>query len=109
MQKELIYEQSFHLNDEQWQDESQNWIMEGKGISDCTDGFLRLKSTIFTVPRDQDGHFNFWLKEDFPADISMEWGFRYTEPGPQGLAIIIWGAWGWQHCVHSSARTARKR
>lgn len=94
MQKELVYEQSFDLNDEQWQHESQNWVMEGKGVSDCGHGFLRLKSTMFTVPRNADGHFNLWLKEDFPADVSIEWEFRYTEPGPRGLAIIIWAAKG---------------
>ena len=47
-----------------------------------------------SVPRDADGHFNVWLKRDFPADVAFEWEFRYAEPGDQGLAIIIWGATG---------------
>jgi hypothetical protein len=92
----LIYENSFSCQQqEEWEVEmSEDWVMEGKGIAECGNGYLSLRSEIFTVPRDSDGHFNFWLNRDFPANVAFEWEFRYAEPGDQGLAIIIWAAKG---------------
>ncbi len=91
----LIYENSFGKNKDELLKEIQNdWVMEGKGVIECGDGYLSLFSQIFTVPRNKDGHFNFWLKRDFPVNIAFEWEFRYSEPGDQGLAIIIWAAKG---------------
>jgi hypothetical protein len=90
----LIYENSFNMNQEDWNREMQkNWVLEGKGIMESGKGHLSMRSEIFTVPRDRDGHFNLWLKKDFPANVAFEWEFRYAEPG-EGLAIIIWAAKG---------------
>ncbi|MDZ4199082.1 MAG: DUF1961 family protein [Kiritimatiellia bacterium] len=91
----LIYENAFNKSQPDWAVEmSEDWVMEGKGIAECGKGYLSLRSEIFTVPRDKDGHFNFWLKRDFPANVAFEWEFRYAEPGDQGLAILIWAALG---------------
>src|SRR5690554_1953542 len=93
--QELIYENSFNKSMEEWKEEMKNdWVLEGKGIIESGDGYLSMRSEIFTVPRDRDGHFNLWLKKDFPANVAYEWEFQYSEPGDQGLAIIIWGAKG---------------
>lgn len=91
----LIYENLFNDCQESWkEDMAENWVMEGKGIAECQDGYLSLRSEIFTEPRDRHGHFNFWLDRDFPENVAFEWDFRYAEPGKQGLAIIIWAAKG---------------
>jgi len=91
----LIYENSFAKSAEEWKKEmAEDWVMEGKGIAECGNGYLSLRSEIFTVPRDKDGHFNFWLKRDFPPDVRFEWEFRFPEQGPEGLAIIFWNAKG---------------
>ncbi len=91
----LIYENLFNQSEDEWLTEMQEeWVLEGKGITRCGDGYLSLRSEIFTVPRDNDGHFNLWLKRDFPANVAFEWDFRYSEPGEEGLAIIIWAAMG---------------
>jgi len=91
----LLYENAFDKNQEDWMAEIQeDWVLEGKGITECSDGHLSLRSEIFTVQRDRDGHFNFWLKRDFPANVTFEFEFRYAEPGDQGLAIIMWAARG---------------
>lgn len=91
----LIYENAFDRSPEDWAGEMQrNWVMEGKGIAECGNGCLSLRSEIFTVYRHKDGHFNFWLKRDFPANVAFEWEFRYSEPGEEGLAIIMWAAKG---------------
>jgi len=91
----LVYENAFGKGQEEWLAEmASDWSMEGKGIAECGDGYLSLRSEIFTVPRDSDGHFNFWLKRDFPADVAFEWEFRYPEPGEEGLAIVMWAARG---------------
>lgn len=91
----LVYENSFNKSQAEWvQEMREDWVLEGKGIIECGNGYLSMRSEIFTVPRDRDGHFNLWLKKDFPANVAYEWEFRYTEPGEQGLAIIIWAAMG---------------
>ncbi len=91
----LIYENSFSKSQEEWNKEMrEDWVLEGKGITECGNGYLSLRSELFTVPRNRHGHFNLWLKKDFPANVAYEWEFRYTEPGEQGLAIIIWAAKG---------------
>lgn len=91
----LIYENAFDKNTEEWQTEMRkDWVMEGKGIAECKDGCLVLYSELFTVDRADDGHFNFWLKRDFPANVAFEWMFRYPELGDQGLAIVMWAAKG---------------
>ena len=91
----LIYENAFDKSQEEWIAEMrEDWAMEGKGIAECGGGYLSLRSEIFTVPRDRDGHFNFWLKRDFPANVAFEWEFRYPEPGNEGLAIVMWAARG---------------
>ncbi len=94
----LIYENAFDKNSEEWLAEMrEDWVMEGRGIAESGGGCLVLRSENFTVPRDEDGHFNFWLKRDFPAQVAFEWKFRYPEPGNQGLAIIMWAARGRQY------------
>ena len=91
----LIYRNDFsNAGDNAAKELAADWAMEGKGIAACQGGALRLRSTIFTVPRDKDGHFNFWLKRDLPADLAIEWGFRFPPEGEEGLAIIFWGAKG---------------
>ena len=92
---ELVYENAFDKDQKSWEEEmAADWVMEGKGIAECGNGYLSMRSEIFTVPRDKDGHFNFWLKRDFPANVRFEWEFRFPEEGPQGLAIIFWNAKG---------------
>jgi hypothetical protein len=60
----LIYENKFDMSQTDWTAEmNQNWSMEGKGITECGNGYLAMRSEIFTVPRDADGHFNLWLKK----------------------------------------------
>ncbi len=91
----LLYENAFDKSQADWEAEMRDhWVMEGKGLTECGNGYLRMRSEIFTVPRDKDGHFHIWLKKDFPANVAFEWEFRYTEPGDQGLAILIWGTKG---------------
>jgi len=91
----LIYENSFDRSQEGWLAEMHaDWVIEGKGIAECGGGHLSLRSEIFTEPRHEDGHFNFWLKREFPANVAFEWEFRYPEPGHGGLAIVMWGAKG---------------
>ncbi|MDP6777580.1 MAG: DUF1961 family protein [Candidatus Latescibacteria bacterium] len=91
----LIYENAFDKSQDEWAAEmAEDWSMEGKGIAECGNGHLSLRSEIFTVPRDKDGHFNFWLKREFPANVAFEWEFCYPEPGEEGLAIIMWAARG---------------
>jgi hypothetical protein len=90
-----IYENSFDKSQDNWIDEMRlDWVMEGKGIAECGAGHLALRSEIYTEPRDKDGHFNFWLKREFPANVAFEWEFRYPEPGHEGLAIVMWSAKG---------------
>lgn len=91
----LIYENLFDKSDERWLEELREaWVMEGKGVARGNGRHLSLSSELFTVPRGEDGHFNFWLKRDFPANVAFEWEFRYPQPGSEGLAIIIWAARG---------------
>lgn len=91
----LIYKNAFDKGQDDWLSEMrEDWVMEGKGIAECGSGCLALRSELFTVPRDEDGHFNLWLKRDFPANVAFEWEFRYPEPGDEGLAIIMWAARG---------------
>jgi hypothetical protein len=91
----LLYANDFGRPQSEWAAEMRDdWVLEGRGIAECGDGGLSLRSEMFTVPRAEDGHFNFWLKRDFPADVAFEWDFRYAEPGDQGLAIIMWAARG---------------
>ncbi|MFC1454376.1 DUF1961 family protein [Verrucomicrobiota bacterium] len=91
----LIYENPFNKSQDEWTAEmSKDWSMEGKGITECGNGYLSLRSEIFTVPRNKDGHLNFWLKRDFPANVAFELEFRYPEPGNEGLAILMWAARG---------------
>jgi len=95
MKQALIYENPFNKSQEDWIGEMrEDWLMEGKGIAECDGECLSLRSEIFTVPRDKDGHFNLWLRRDFPANVAFEFEFRYTEPGEEGLAIIMWAAKG---------------
>lgn len=95
MNETLIYENLFDKNQENWVVEmNENWSMEGKGIAACGGGYLTLRSQIFTIPRNKDGHFNFWLNQDFPENVAFEWEFSYPEPGDQGLAIMMWAARG---------------
>jgi hypothetical protein len=95
MNQTLLYENAFDETAEGWAEEMRaDWVMEGKGIAECGDDYLSLRSEIYTEPRDRDGHFNFWLKRDFPADVAFEWSFRYPEPGHEGLAIVMWAAMG---------------
>lgn len=82
----LIYENSFDKNQEEWMAEmKEEWVMEGKGIAESGDGYLSLRSEIFTVPRDKDGHFNFWLNRDFPQTWPLSGGFVMLS-----LAIRDW-------------------
>jgi hypothetical protein len=91
----LLYENSFDTSQAEWEAEMrEHWVMEGKGITECGNGFLLMRSEIFTVPRHSDGHFHMWLKKDFPANAAYEWEFRCPRHGEQGLAIIIWQALG---------------
>ncbi len=91
----LIYENAFDKDQAGWDAEfAEDWSLEGKGICESGDGCLSLRSTMFTVPRDPDGHFNLWLKREFPANVAFEVDFRYTEPGEEGLAILMWQAQG---------------
>ena len=95
MKETLLYENAFDKTSGAWEAEiAKDWSMEGKGLAECGDGHLSLRSKIYTEPRDQDGHFNFWLRRDFPADVAFEFEFRYAKPGREGLAIVMWGAKG---------------
>lgn len=91
----FLYENKFNKSQDEWLKEFKvDWILEGKGITTCNGKYLSLRSEIYTEPRDNDGHFNLWLKHDFPANIAVEWEFCYAKPGNLGLAILIWGAKG---------------
>jgi hypothetical protein len=91
----LLYENKFDKSPEDWAAEMrEDWLLEGKGIVECGEGCISMRSEIFTVPRDKDGHFNFWLRREFPENAAFEFEFRYSEPGDQGLAIIMWAARG---------------
>jgi hypothetical protein len=96
--KTLIYENAFSKSQEAWKLEMEReWLLEGRGITECN-GCLSLRSEHFTVPRDHDGHFNLWLRREFPKNVAFEWDFRYSEPGDQGLAIVMWAARGRSGC-----------
>ncbi len=72
-----------------------NWVMEGGGAVEWSDGFLRLIPKRFTPKRSpvETDHFTFWLKnENFPSDFAVEWEFRTPHLG--GLVIIFFSANG---------------
>ena len=96
---ELLYENTFTMPTEQQKIQNQkDWVMEGGGVADWADGNLRLKPKNYTPKRSkvETDHFVYWLKKDFPADLAIEWDFRFPPPdaSPSGLAIIFFSARG---------------
>jgi hypothetical protein len=57
-----------------------------------------LRSRWFSVERSkvETDHFTFWLNREFPADVAIEWEFRFPpkEQNADGLAILFWGGKG---------------
>jgi len=48
----LLYESVFDMGQAEWEAEMrEHWLMEGKGITECGNGFLLMRSEIFSVPR----------------------------------------------------------
>jgi len=93
--EKIIYENSFSGSQVEWLAEMQrDWLLEGKGEVECGSGYLSMRSKIFTVSRHADGHFNLWLRREFPKNIACEWDFRYAQAGEAGLAIFMWAARG---------------
>jgi len=91
---EVLYENTFSAPKEQREAEAaKDWVMEGGGIAEWADGRLRLRAKHYTPKRSsiETDHFVYWLKRDFPADIAVEWDFRFPDWGesPNGLAIIF--------------------
>ncbi|MBM4039987.1 MAG: DUF1961 family protein [Planctomycetes bacterium] len=91
---ELLYENTFAgPKDQREAQAAKDWAMEGGGIAEWADGHLRLKAKRYTEKRSnvETDHFVYWLKRDFPADIAVEWDFRFPDwkESPNGLAIIF--------------------
>lgn len=95
VQQTIVYENAFSGSQKDWLVEmKKDWLLEGKGVVECGSDHLSMRSTIFTVPRHADGHFNLWLRREFPKNFACEWDFRYSQPGEAGLAIFMWAARG---------------
>ena len=91
---ELLYENTYAApKDRREAEAAKDWVMEGAGIAEWADGHLRLRAKRYTEKRSnvETDHFVYWLKRDFPADIAVEWGFRFPDwsQSPNGLAIIF--------------------
>jgi hypothetical protein len=87
---ELLYENRFSGGEaERKAEAARDWVMEGGGIAEWKEGFLRMIPKRFTKGRSrvETDHFVYWLKRDFPADFAIEWDFRVPDLG--GLAIIF--------------------
>jgi len=96
---ELLYEDAFSAPKEARDAAAaKDWVMEGGGIAEWADGYLRLRSKHYTPARSsvETDHFVYWLKRDFPADAAAEWDFRFPDwaVSPNGLAILFLCAQG---------------
>ena len=96
---ELLYENTFSKGKEAAEAEAaRDWVLEGGGIAQWADGYLRLRAKHYTENRSkiETDHFVYWLKRDFPADVAVEWDFRFPDwkISPNGLAIIFLCAQG---------------
>jgi hypothetical protein len=92
--RELLYENTFSQGKQTAQAEAaKDWVMEGGGIAEWADGYLRLRAKHYTEKRSKidTDHFVYWLNRDFPADVAIEWDFRFPDwkISPNGLAIIF--------------------
>jgi hypothetical protein len=77
----LIYENKFNKSQKAWDKEMrEEWVLEGKGITESGKGYLSLRSELFTVPRNRHGHFNLWLKKDFPVNVAMNGNSAIRNP-----------------------------
>jgi hypothetical protein len=96
---ELLYENTFSKGKEASAAEAEkDWVMEGGGIAQWADGYLRLSAKHYTETRSkiETDHLVYWLKRDFPADLAIAWDFRFPDwkISPNGLAIIFFCARG---------------
>ena len=86
----LLYENRFSGSEaERKAEAARDWVMEGGGVAEWKEGFLRMIPKRFTKRRSrvETDHFVYWLKRDFPAAFAIEWDFRVPDLG--GLAIIF--------------------
>lgn len=90
----LLYENTFSAPQRERSAEARrDWVMEGGGIAEWEDGLLRLRPRRFTIERSRSetDHLVYWLKKDFPADLAIEWEFRFPDlkRSPKGLVILF--------------------
>lgn len=68
---------------------TRSWVLEGPGILEEADGWMRMRSA---RPDGPQGHFVFWCPEDFPDSFVAEWEFMLDDP--VGLCIVFFAATG---------------
>ena len=88
----LLYENRFDDPAKWAVERGREWTMEGPGLGEILTepgGGLRLRSAHFTIERAPDGHWTYWLRREFPADLAVTWDFRFSDRGPEGLAIVF--------------------
>ncbi|WP_202077731.1 DUF1961 family protein [Caldalkalibacillus salinus] len=68
-----------------------DFTMEGKGVISFPQGRLRMENSL-NAQEGQKANFVYWLNQDFPSDLCVEWEFwPIREPG---LCILFFAAIG---------------
>lgn len=68
----------------------EGWVMEGPGIVEFVDGWMRMSSPI--VDGKPKGHIVHWCPADFPQSFVAEWDCRFVSES--GLNIVFFAARG---------------
>jgi hypothetical protein len=70
-------------------DSIKGWVMEGPGLTACTDGWMEMSSQ---RPRGPEGHTVSWCPETFPERFVAEWEMQVMSE--TGLCIVFFAAAG---------------
>ena len=81
---ELLYASKLDTSDS-----LKGWVMEGPGLTACTDGWMEMSSQ---RPRGPEGHTVFWCPETFPERFVAEWEMEVVSE--TGLCIVFFAAAG---------------
>lgn len=69
--------------------DTRGWVLEGPGVVDYQDGWMKMKSQ---RPDGPEGHIVHWCPTEFPERFWAEWEFELLSE--QGLCIVFFAARG---------------
>ena len=69
-----------------------DWVLEGPGKIEFSDGWMRMQSTRPEASGDVNGHIVNWCPQDFPASFVCEWDVQIVSEF--GLTIVFFAAKG---------------